>query len=137
MFLSRVTILKLSKKVHFFNFVPTSAKKSKYVKAIYIYASESSRDMLSENVIVYYAMTWCFEDISVWNWRTLLNFCWVSIDFDNLIAIILWTLTQNPINHIIFWKTIIRTFRFIYVNWFKDLGFWHKISENALFCWKI
>ena len=50
-------ILKLSKQVHFFNFVLTSAIKSKYVKAIYIYASERSRYALSENVIVYYAMT--------------------------------------------------------------------------------
>ena len=36
MFPSWIMILKLSKKVHFFNFVLTSAKKSKYVKAIYI-----------------------------------------------------------------------------------------------------
>ena len=79
MFPSWVMILKLLKKVHFFNFVLTSAKKSKYVKAIYIYASETSRYALSENVIVYYAMTSCFEDISVWNRRALLNFCWASI----------------------------------------------------------
>ena len=57
-------ILKSSKKVHFFNFVLTSAKKSKYVKASYIYAPENSHYALSENV-VYYAMTSCFEDISV------------------------------------------------------------------------
>ena len=90
------------KKVHFFNFVLTSAKKSKYVKAIYIYASETSRYALSENVIVYYAMTSCFEDISVWNWRALLNFCWVSIIFDILIANISWTVAQTTINHIIY-----------------------------------
>ena len=36
-----------------------------YVKAIDIYASETSRYAVSENVIVYYAMTSCFEDISV------------------------------------------------------------------------
>ena len=53
MFPSWVMILKLSKKVHFCNFVLTSVKKSKYVKAIYIYASETSRYALSENVIVY------------------------------------------------------------------------------------
>ena len=52
-----VMILKLSKKVHFFNFVLTSAKKPKYIKAIYIYASERSRYALSENGIVYYART--------------------------------------------------------------------------------
>ena len=34
MFPSRVMILKLSKKVHFFNFVLASEKKSKYVKAM-------------------------------------------------------------------------------------------------------
>ena len=65
MFPSWVMILKLSKKVHFFNFVLTLAKKSKYVKAIDIYASETSRYAVSEKVIVYYAMTSCFEDISV------------------------------------------------------------------------
>ena len=53
------------KKSQFFNFVLTSAKNSKYVNAIYIYASETSRYVLSENVIVYYAITSCFEDISV------------------------------------------------------------------------
>ena len=63
MFPSWVMILKLLKKVHFFHFVLTSAKMS---KAIYIYASEIYRYALSENVIVYYAMTSCFEDISVW-----------------------------------------------------------------------
>ena len=50
-------ILKLLQKVHFFNFVLTSAKKSNSVKAIYVYAPERSRYVLSENLIVYYAMT--------------------------------------------------------------------------------
>ena len=54
---SWVMILKLSEKVHFFNCVLNSAKKYKYVKAIYIYASETSLYALSENVIVYYTMT--------------------------------------------------------------------------------
>ena len=123
-------ILKLSKKVHFFNFVLTSAKKSKYVKAIYIYASERSCYALSENVIVYHAMTSCFEDITVWNRRTLLNSCWVNIVFDNLIADISWMVAQTPINHIIFWKTVIRTFRFIYVNCFNRLRFLAEVSTK-------
>ena len=55
-FLSCIMILKLSKIVQFFfNFVLTPEKKSKYVKAIYIYASKRSSYALSENV-VYYAM---------------------------------------------------------------------------------
>ena len=57
MFPSWVMIIKLSKKVHFFNFVLTSAKKSKHIKAIYIYGSEKSRYALSENGIVYHVMT--------------------------------------------------------------------------------
>ena len=57
MFSSWLMILKLSRKVCFFNFVLISAKKYKYVKVIYVYASETSRYALSENVIVYYAMT--------------------------------------------------------------------------------
>ena len=134
MFSSWVTIFRLSKKVHFCNLVLISAKKSKYVKAIYIYASERSWKKrsftLSENVIVYYAITLCFEDISVWNRRTLLNFCWVSIVFDILIDNISWMVAQIPINHIIFWKTVIRTFRFIYVNCFNRLRSLAEVSTK-------
>ena len=57
MFPSWVKIVKLSKKGNSFNFVTTSSKKSKYVKGIYMYASGRSRYKLSENVIVYYAIT--------------------------------------------------------------------------------
>ena len=50
-------ILKLSTKSAFFEFCADLSKKSKYVKAIYIYASEWSCYELSENVIVYYVIT--------------------------------------------------------------------------------
>ena len=39
----------MGKKIIFFNFVLTSAKKSKYIEAIYIFASEWSLYVLSEN----------------------------------------------------------------------------------------
>ena len=58
MFHSWVMVLKLSKKVHFLQF---SADLSKKLTAIYIYASEMSLYALSENSIVYYAMTYRFE----------------------------------------------------------------------------
>ena len=90
---------------------------SKYVKAIYIHASESSHYTLSENVIAYYAMT-------------LLNFCWVRIVFDILIGNISWTVSQTPINHIIFWKTVIKTFKSIYVNCFNRLRFLAEVSTK-------
>ena len=57
MFPSWVKVLKLSKKMHFLQFCADLSKKSKSIKAIYIYASERSRYTLSENRIVYYAMT--------------------------------------------------------------------------------
>ena len=121
MFPSWVMVFKLSKKVHFLQFCADLSKKSKSIKAIYIYASERSRYALSENGIVYYAMTYCFGDISVWSRRILLNFCWVSIFFDVLIVNISWTVAQTPINHSIFWKSVMRTFRCIYVNCFNRL----------------
>ena len=66
MFPSWVMVLRLSKKVHFLQFCADLSKKSKSIKAICIYASERSRYALSENGIVYYAMTYFLWDISVW-----------------------------------------------------------------------
>ena len=56
---------KLSKKVHILQFCADLSKKSRSIKAIYIYVSGRSGYALSENGIVYYAMTDCFEDISI------------------------------------------------------------------------
>ena len=80
-----VMFFKLSKKVHFLWFCTEA------IKVIYIYASERSRYSISENGIVYYAMTYSFGDIMVWSRRTLLNFCWVSIFFDISTANTSWT----------------------------------------------
>ena len=134
MFPSWVMVLKSSKKVHFLQFSTALSKKFKSIKAIYIYASERSRYALSENGIVYCAMTYYFGDISVWSRRILLNFCWVSIFFDILIANISWTVAQTPINHSIFWKSVMRTFRCIYVNCFNNLDFLLRSAENCKKC---
>ena len=130
MFPSWVMVLKLSKKVHFLQFCADLSKKSKSIKATYIYASETSRYALSENGIVYYAMTYCFGDISVWSRRILLNFCWVSIFFNILIVNISWTVTQTPINHSIFRNSVIITFRCVYVNCFNRLRFLAEVSTK-------
>ena len=141
MFPSWVTVLKLSKKVHFLQFYAGLSKKSKSikannhskkpncVKAIYIYASERSCYALSENFIVYYAMTYCFGDIRVWSRRILLNFCWVSIFFDILIPYISWTVAQTFIT-ISFSKSVMRTFRCIYVNCFNTVRFFAEVSTK-------
>ena len=64
MFPSWVMVLKLSKKVHFLQFCADLSKKSKSVKAIYIYASESSYYTLSENDMVYRGLSHRSWDIS-------------------------------------------------------------------------
>ena len=130
MFPSWFMILKLSKKVHFLQSFADLSKKPKSIKAIYIYASERSHYVLSENGIAYYAMTYCFGDISVWRRRILLNFCWVSIILDVLIANISWTMARTPINYTIFWKSVMRTFRCMYVNCFNRLGFLAVVSAK-------
>ena len=130
MFHSWIMVLKLSTKVHFLEFCADFRKKSMYIKAVYIYASERSCCTLSENGFVYYAMTYCFGYIKVWSWRILLNFCWVSIFFDILITNISWTVDQTPINHTIFWKSVIRTFSCIYVNSFNRLLFLADVSTK-------
>ena len=58
-------VLKLSKIVSLLKFLVDVSKKSKAVKAIYVYASQSSCFVLLENGIGYNAMTESLEDISV------------------------------------------------------------------------
>ena len=116
--------------MHFVQFCADFSKKSNSIKAIYIYVSESSRYALSENGIVYCALTYYFGDIRVWSWRILLTFCWLSIFFYVLIANISWTVAQTPINHIIFWKSVLRTFRCLYVNSFNRLRCLAEVSTK-------
>ena len=104
----------------FLLFCADLSKKFKSIKAICIYASDRSWYALSESGIVYYAMTYCFGENWVWIWRILLNFCWVSIFFEILIANISWTVAQTPckLNHflkewIISWKNVMTTFRYM------------------------
>ena len=104
-------------------------KKSKSTKAMHTYASEKYCYALSENGVAYYAMTYCFGDIGVWNQRILLNFCWFSIFFDILIAKSLsrgqWLRTIQTIS---FSVSVMRTFRRIYVNSFTRLRFLAEVS---------
>ena len=65
MFPPRVMVLKLSKKVHFFQFCADISKKPNSIKAVHTYVSERSRYVLSEYGIVYYGMTYCFGNIGV------------------------------------------------------------------------
>ena len=84
-FLSELWPWKCLKK-YFLKFCADLGKKSKSIKTIYIHASERSPYARSGNGIVYYAMAYFFVDIGVWNWKSLLNICWVSIFSYVLIA---------------------------------------------------
>ena len=59
--------LKLTKIVYFLQFFADISKKPKTVKAIYVYASESSRFALLENGVGCYAMIYSLEDISIFS----------------------------------------------------------------------
>ena len=128
MFFSWVMVLKLSKKVHFLQFC-TDLTKFNSIEAIYTYASQRSPYTLSENGIVYNAMIYCFGDIRAWSWRISLNFCRFSI-FNILITNISWTVAQTPINHTIFSKNVVRTFRCIYEICFNWLRFLAELSTK-------
>ena len=78
-------------------------------------------------------MTYYFGD-SVWSQRILLNFCLVSISFYILIINFSWTVAQTPINHSIFWKSIMTTFRCRYANCFNWLRFLAAVSTKL---WKM
>ena len=58
-------VRKLSEKFSFLHFFADVSNKSKTVKAVYVYAFESSCFTLLESGIGYYAMTYSLEDISV------------------------------------------------------------------------
>ena len=49
---------------------------------------------------------------------------------NSLIANISWTVAQTPINHIIFWKSVMRTLRCIYLNCFNRLRFLAEVSTK-------
>ena len=64
MFPTWVMVYKLSKKVHLLQFCVKLSKKSKSVEAIYIYASESSHYILSENFTICKGLSHRSWDIS-------------------------------------------------------------------------
>ena len=103
MFPTWVMVLKLSKKVHFLQFCADLRKKPESVKAIYIYASESSHYTLSQNDIVYRDMS--HPNISE-------------------------TVRHTIINNTIFWKYVTRPFRYIRVNCFNRIRFLADVSTK-------
>ena len=47
-----------------------------------------------------------------------------------IFQLLIWTVAQTPIRHIIFWKTVIKNFISMYVNCFNTLTFLAEISTK-------
>ena len=116
---SWVMVFKLSKKCIFCNFVLTSARNlSRFKQFTYMHlkglVTHFQKLMLFIMLWLTVSMVWVFEVEEFFR-----NFCWVSNFFDILITNISWAVAQTPINHSLFWKNVMRTFRYIYVNCFN------------------
>ena len=104
-------VLKFYKKCIFCTFCTDLSRKSNCVKGIYIYTFKRSRYAFSENgncLLCYYLLFWRYEVLKS---NSFIKFLLSQHIFYFLIADILWTVAQTPINHIICWRTAIRTFR--------------------------
>ena len=125
------------KKCIFCNFVLMSARNFGLLKQ-FTYLHLNGLLMHFQKMVVFilphydcvYTMTYCLRDIRVWSWRIRFNFCRVRIFFDFLIANISWAVVQTLINHTMFWRSVMRTSRCIYVNCFNRLRFLPKITTK-------
>ena len=125
-FPSWVMGLKLSKKVGFCNFVLTSARNLSLLKQ-FTY-------MHLKGLVTHFQKMVLF----IMLWLTVLKILVFEIEvrkisahfFDILIAYISWTVAWIHINHTIFWKSVMRTSRCIYVNRFDRLTFLVKVSTK-------
>ena len=111
----------------FCNLMLNSARNLSLLKSLQICIRKVSLRTFQK--IVFFIMRWCTVSkiLKIWGRQILLSYCRVSILFDILIASISWTVAQTPIDHIIFRKSIMRTFRYIYTNCFNRLRF---LAEN-------
>ena len=128
MFPSWVMVLKFLKKWVFCNLMLTSRNLSLLKQFTYMHPKGLVTHFQK---MVLFIMPWrtVAEILKVWSRQILLNYCWVSIFFDILIANISWTVAQTPVNHINFWKSVMRTFRCIYTSCFNRLRF---LAENSI-----
>ena len=92
-----------------------------------------------QKIVFFVMLTYCFSVVRVRSQWILLSFYWISIFFYILyffyiLANISCTMAQTPINHMIFWMSVMRTFRCIYANCFNRLwfltGVWTKLQKN-------
>ena len=121
-----VKVLKLSKKVRFCKFVLTSVKNLCLLKHFTYMHLEGLATHFQKMVLF------------IMLWLTILKILVFEIEvrkitahfFDILITYISWTVAWIHINHTIFWKSVMRTFRCIYVNRLDRLTFLVEVSTK-------
>ena len=123
-------VLKVSKKVHFCNFVLTSARNLSLLQQ-FTYMHLKGHVTHLRKIVLFAVLWFTVLEILVFEIEEFVNFCWVSIFFDILIADISWKVAQTTTNHNIFWKSVMRTFRCIYVNCFNRLNFLLRSAQNC------
>ena len=108
-------VLKLSKKGIFCNSVLTSARNLSRLKQ-FTYMHLKGLVTHFQKLVLFIMLWLTVSEVWVFEVEDFLrNFCWVSILFDIFITNISWTVAQTPINHSIFWNSVMRTFRCTYV----------------------
>ena len=121
----QVMVLKLSKKVYFLKNCTDPARNLTLFKQFTYMHLKGLHKM-----VLFITLTYCFGDIRVYRPRILLNFCWFSLLFNILIGNTSLNVAPTPRNHIIFWRSVMKTFRCIYVNCFKRLRFLAELSAK-------
>ena len=118
---SWVMVIKLSKKVHFCNFVLTLARNPCLLKQFtYMHLKVLTTHYQK---MVSFIMLWLIvSEILAFKVDV---FCLISAEsafFKNILIVnISWRVVKTPIYQIIFWKSVMRTSRCIYVNCFNRL----------------
>ena len=63
----------------------------------------------------------------IWSWWILLHLCWVSTFLDIFLKL---SISRTSIKNTIFWKSIMRSFRWIGINCFYIFRFLVEVSTN-------
>ena len=122
-------VLHLSKKVYFCNFVLTSARNMILLQQItYMYLKGLVTHFQK---MVLFIMLW-LTITRYWGLKSknFVKFLLSQHFFDILMSNFSWTVVQVPINHIIFWKSVMRNVRCIYVYCFNRFRFLPEISTK-------
>ena len=121
-FPSWVKVLKLSKKCIFNNFVLSSTRSQSLLKEKNLHICIWEVSLLLFQRVVLFIVLW--RTVSEILGFEVEEFCLISaesVPFWYFNSYIPWTIAQTPLNHIIFWNCVMRTFGCTYLNYLDFL----------------